>query len=202
MTTTNPEHQPRPTKLPKGPPAPFVIISHRLRVLFTALNYSSISDVLSSISALLEDLNRAYRELTAVRDATEFPLDLGVIRHKHLDIRFQLIEYSVKNAKNPNALSRTQPFPEWARLGYPLVPRSKPITSHLSALGENLNPAQRIRVEGFDHMTTAGARQKRPRGVDVARLQEERERIVARPNQSQGQVPEPQCPSRTSDASV
>jgi hypothetical protein len=126
MTTTNPEHQPRPTKLPKEPPAPFVIIPHRLRVLFTALNYSSISDVLSSISALLEDLNRAYRELTAVRDATEFPLDLCVIRHKHLDIRFQLIEYSVKNAKNPNALSRTQPFPEWAWLGYPLVPRSKP----------------------------------------------------------------------------
>jgi hypothetical protein len=27
------------------------------------------------------------------------------------------------------------------------------------ALGEILNPAQRIRVEGFDHMTTAGARQ-------------------------------------------
>jgi hypothetical protein len=55
-------------------------------------------------------------------------------------------------------LSRTQPFPEWARLGYPLVPRSKPHPSQL-ALGENLNPAQRIRVEGFDHMTTAGARQ-------------------------------------------
>jgi hypothetical protein len=31
-----------------------------------------------------------------------------------------------------------------------------------SALGENLNPAQRIRVEGFDHMTTAGARQVCP----------------------------------------
>jgi hypothetical protein len=28
-----------------------------------------------------------------------------------------------------------------------------------SALGEILNPAQRIRVEGFEHMTTAGARQ-------------------------------------------
>jgi hypothetical protein len=41
------------------------------------------------------------------------------------------------------------------------------ITSHLSALGENLNPAQRIRVEGFDHMTTAGARQKRPRGASA-----------------------------------
>jgi hypothetical protein len=70
-------------------------------------------------------------------------------------------------------LSRTQPFLEWARLGYPLVPRSKPIiltpplvslacerTSHqLSAHEEILNPAQRIRVEGFDHMTTAEARQ-------------------------------------------
>jgi hypothetical protein len=50
--------------------------------------------VIASISALLEDLNRANRDLTAVRDATGLPLDLGVIRHKHLDIRFQLIEYS------------------------------------------------------------------------------------------------------------
>jgi hypothetical protein len=45
-----------------------------------------------------------------------------------------------------------------------LPARSSLKTHHLTptpqALGENLNPAQRIRVEGFDHMTTVGARQR------------------------------------------
>jgi hypothetical protein len=60
---------------------------------------------------------------------------------------------------NISRLSRTQPFLEWGRLGYPVVPRAKLIILTATPQGEILNPAQRIRVEGFKHMTTAGARQ-------------------------------------------
>jgi hypothetical protein len=53
------------------------------------------------------------------------------------------------------------PSPFWSGLGW--VTRSflgqNPSSSHLLALGEILNPAQRIRVEGFEHVRTAGARQ-------------------------------------------
>jgi hypothetical protein len=60
---------------------------------------------------------------------------------------------------NISRLSRAQPFLEWGRLGYPLVPLSKPIILTLTPRGEILNPAQRIEVENFENMTTAGARQ-------------------------------------------
>jgi hypothetical protein len=67
-----------------------------------------------------------------------------------------------------NDLSRTQPF----RCGLSWVTRSflaeNPPFTPTPESGEILNPAQRIRVEGFEqHVTTVGARQNNcRRGVE------------------------------------
>jgi hypothetical protein len=44
--------------------------------------------VIASMSALHDDLSRAHGDLVAVSAALSLPLELAILRHRHLDVRF------------------------------------------------------------------------------------------------------------------
>jgi hypothetical protein len=50
--------------------------------------------VIASISALHDDFSRAPADLVTVSAALSSPLELAILRHRQLDVRFQIIEYS------------------------------------------------------------------------------------------------------------
>jgi hypothetical protein len=50
--------------------------------------------VIASMSALHDDLSRAHADLVAVSAARSLPLELAILRHRHLDVCFPIIEYS------------------------------------------------------------------------------------------------------------